>query len=68
MERPIRVNKTRGATQEGFLAMSSKVFFGENKTPMIRPNGLIEACGSGAGIGVVAIQDSSTTRLGSSAF
>jgi hypothetical protein len=62
------VNKTIGATQEGFRAMSSNVFFGEKKTPKMRPNGLIEACASGAGIGVVAIEDSSTTRLRNSAF
>jgi len=49
--------------------MSSKVFFGEKKTPMIRPNGLIEACAPGAGTGVAAIEDSSTTtRLRRSAF
>jgi hypothetical protein len=68
MERPIRVNKTTGATQEGFRAMSSKVLFGENKTPTIRLNGLIEAWTSGTGTGVVAIEDSSTTRLRSTAF
>jgi hypothetical protein len=58
---------TSGSIQPGFLTMSSKVFPGENKTPTTRPNGLIEACASGAGTGVVAIEDSSTTRLGSAA-
>src|SRR6267143_3624718 len=63
MQRPIRVNKTIGATQEGFRAMSSNVFFGENNTPMILPIGPIVACASGAGTGVVAIEDSSTTKV-----
>jgi len=68
MQRLIRVNKTIGATQLGFRAMSSKVLFGEKRTPKIRPNELIEACASGAGTGIVAIEDSFTTRLRSSAF
>jgi len=41
---------------------------GEKKIPTIRPNGLMEVCASGAGMGFVAIKDSSTTRLRSSAF
>src|SRR5947207_3760259 len=57
-----------GSTQLGFLTMSSKVFSGEKKTPITRPNGLIKACASGAGTAVVAIEDSSTTRLRGSAF
>jgi hypothetical protein len=68
MHRPIIVNKTIGATQEGFLAISSNVLFGEKRTPMIRPNGLREPCDSGAGTGVVAIKDSSITRLRSTAL
>src|SRR6267143_584143 len=62
------VRRTIGSTQLGFLAMSSKVFFGEKKTPTIRPNGLTVACAAGAGTGVVAIEDSFTTRLFSSAL
>src|SRR6266480_1320240 len=63
------VRRTIGSTQLGFLTMSSKVFFGEKKTPMIRPNELIErACASEPGTGVVAIEDSSTTRFPKSAF
>src|SRR6266576_2281846 len=46
-----------GSTQLGFLTMSSKVFPGEKKTPITRANGLIEACASGAGTAVVAIED-----------
>ena len=57
-----------GAIQPGFLAMSSNVAFGEKKTPTIRPIGLIDAwgcaCDSGIGVGVVAIEESSTTRFG----
>jgi len=45
--------------------MSSKVAFGEKKTPITRPNGLIVAAGAAVtGAGVVAIEDSSTTRFG----
>src|SRR5262245_52198302 len=46
--------------------MSAKVFWGLNKTPTIRATGPREAGVSGAGLGatVVAIEDSSTTRLG----
>src|SRR5215472_4362105 len=62
-KRPRTVEMTIGRSQLGFRTMSSNVFFGENKTPNTRPNGLIVACASGAGIGVVAIEDSSTTRL-----
>src|SRR6266478_750069 len=60
------VVSTSGSTQLGFLTMSSKVFPGEKKTPIIRPIGPIVACASGAAGGtavVVAIEDSSTTRL-----
>jgi hypothetical protein len=42
--------------------MSANVSFGENKTPKIRPTGLIAGCASGAGIVVVAIENSSTTE------
>src|SRR6267143_3807166 len=62
------VRRTIGSTQPGFLTMSSNVFFGEKKTPVMRPNGLTVASASDAGTGVVAIEDSSTTRLRSSAF
>src|SRR5437868_14696969 len=56
---------TTGSSQLGFRTMSSKVLFGENKTPNTRPKGLIvAACASGTGVGVVAIEDSSTTRFG----
>src|SRR6266481_370606 len=66
--KPRTVINTTGRTQLGFLTMSSKVFPGEKKTPITRANGLREACASGAGTGVVAIEDSSTTRLRSTAF
>src|SRR5712692_1191024 len=58
------VRRTTGSTQLGFLTMSSNVAFGEKNTPMIRPMGLIAGCdcASGAGMDVVAIRGSSTTR------
>ncbi|PYT79071.1 MAG: hypothetical protein DMG40_18070 [Acidobacteria bacterium] len=60
---------TTGSSQLGFRTMSSKVLFGENKTPNTRPKGLIvAACASGTGVGVVAIEDSSTTRFGTPLF
>ena len=63
----IVVSKT-GSSQLGFRTMSSKVAFGEKKTPIARPTGLTTVCGcacaSGIGVGVVAIEDSSTTRFG----
>jgi hypothetical protein len=59
----IVVSKT-GSNQLGFRTMSSNVALGEKKTPTIRPNGLIVAAGaSGTGVGVVAIEDASTTRF-----
>src|SRR5260370_9068578 len=63
MQRPIRVNKTIGATQEGFRAMSSKVLFGENRTPLIRPNEPIVPCASATVAGFVAIEHTSTPTL-----
>jgi hypothetical protein len=42
--------------------MLVKVCFGEVKTPMIRPKGLIRGCASGADMEVVAIAASSTTE------
>jgi hypothetical protein len=62
------VETRTGVIQLGFRTMSSKVFPGEKRTPITRPNGLTEACASGAGMGLVAIEDSSTTRLRSSSF
>src|ERR1700739_1410632 len=54
----IVVSRT-GSSQLGLRTMSSKVAFGEKKTPITRPNGLTAACGcawaSGIGVGVVAI-------------
>src|SRR5262250_2505570 len=44
-----RVSRTTGGIQPGFRVMSSNVAFGEKNTPMMRPNGLIVACASGAG-------------------
>src|SRR6267143_2516364 len=61
------VVSTRGSTQLGFLTMSAKVAPGEKKTPTTRENGLRAPCVSGAGMGLVAIEDSSTTRLRSTA-
>src|SRR5215469_11190626 len=57
------MKRAKGSNQLGFRTMSSKVAFGEKKTPITRPNGLIVAAGA-SGIGVVAIEDSSTTRSG----
>ena len=48
-----------GNSQLGLRTMSSKVAFGENKTPTMRPSGEMDARGSAAGTGVVAIEDSS---------
>src|SRR5580704_15341209 len=48
--------------------MSSKVFFGEKRTPKMRANGLRDACASGARAGIVAIEGSSTTELRVTAF
>jgi hypothetical protein len=62
------VETRTGVIQPGLRTMSSKVFPGEKRTPITRPNGLIEACASGAGTGIVAIEDSSTTSLRSIAF
>src|SRR5580704_851873 len=52
-----------GKIQLGFRTMSSNVALGEKNTPIIRPNGEIEACGagaeawgSGAGGGIVAME------------
>src|SRR5258708_16697968 len=53
------VNKMIGTAQDGLLAMSSNVAFGEKNTPMIRPIELIAGwdCASGAGKdAVVAIE------------
>src|SRR5437879_5509411 len=45
-----------GSSQPGFRTMSSKVAFGEKKTPITRPSGLIVAARASAiGAGVVAI-------------
>jgi len=55
--RTIKIAK--GSNQLGFRTMSSKVAFGEKKTPRTRPNGLIVAAGASAiGAGVVPIEDS----------
>src|SRR5262252_7277029 len=58
---PITVDNTTGRTQLGLRTMSSKVALGENKTPIIRPRGDIDACGSegapGTGAGMVAIEN-----------
>src|SRR5215471_15577198 len=58
---PITVDNTTGRTQLGLRTMSSKVALGENKTPIIRPRGDIDACGSkeapGVDAGMVAIED-----------
>src|SRR5271169_5597832 len=61
MERIVEI--TIGNNQLGFRAMSSKVGFGEKNTPMMRPNGEMEAWGSATGMGDVAIEDSFTTGL-----
>src|SRR6185295_2809841 len=56
------VRRIAGRIQLGLRTMSSKVAFGEKNTPVIRPNRLIAACASGAGIDVVvAIAHTSTT-------
>src|SRR5258708_19691438 len=57
--RPMSVNKMIGTAQDGLLAMSSNVAFGEKTTPMTRPTELIAGwdCASGAGKdAVVAIE------------
>src|SRR4029077_5016272 len=54
--------KAVGRTQVGFRTISSKVALGEKKVPMRRPKEEIEAWGSAAGMGDVAIEDSLTTR------
>src|SRR6516162_8133931 len=58
---PITVDNSTGRTQPGLRAMSSKVALGENKTPIIRPRGDMEACGSkeapGTDAGTVAIKN-----------
>ena len=51
-----------GRIQVGFLAISSKVAFGEKNTPIRRPMGEMDAWGSATGIGEVAIEDSLTTK------
>src|SRR5260370_39699901 len=60
-----------GATQLGCWTMSLKVAPGEKNTPTMRLIALIRGCDSGVAggaAGVVAIEDSSTTRLRSTAF
>src|SRR5579859_4659524 len=43
-----------GSSQLGLRTMSSKVAFGEKKTPMIRPKGLTNACGCACASGIGA--------------
>src|SRR5215472_3975266 len=61
------VVSSTGSSQLGFRTMSSKVALGEKNTPTIRPSELIGAggcaCASDIGVGVVAIENSSTTDL-----
>src|SRR6266852_58919 len=52
-----------GRIQLGLRTISSKVGLGEKKTPRMRPNGEIAACGAATGAGMVAIEDSSTTTM-----
>src|SRR5229473_1743125 len=65
---PSTVISTTGRIQLGRCAMLWNVSLGEKNTPIIRPKWLIGACACGAGTGVVAIKDSSTTSLRTSAF
>src|SRR5208283_1347334 len=55
---PVRKSTTKAGNQFGLRTMSANVDFGENKTPTMRPRGEMAACGSAAGTGVVAIEDS----------
>src|SRR5438552_3978570 len=64
------VERRIGAIQLGLRTISSNVFFGEKSTPKILATALSEGCASGVGVatGVVAIEDSSTTRLRTASF